>query len=109
MRERDSRSIVTKPQISWTEESSEKRNVIRFDESIYDLSLKQYQCPNNTLCQRDFISLAALLNHLECGSCGFTTFKEVHRLMMEKDDNGLEQWLERIVMFMASCRTRLDG
>ncbi|KAH8681285.1 hypothetical protein BX600DRAFT_17251 [Xylariales sp. PMI_506] len=38
-----------------------------------------YHCPNRLQCGKDFKSLAAVMNHLESESCGFTRFDNVQR------------------------------
>ncbi|KAI1645263.1 uncharacterized protein F4817DRAFT_344209 [Daldinia loculata] len=38
-----------------------------------------YHCPNRLSCGREFVSLAALMNHLESESCGYTRFENVQR------------------------------
>ena len=37
-----------------------------------------YHCPNRG-CGKDFTTLAAIINHLESESCGFTRFGNVQR------------------------------
>ena len=39
---------------------------------------KVYHCPNGR-CRREFVSLAALFNHLESESCRFVRFDQVQR------------------------------
>jgi hypothetical protein len=39
---------------------------------------KIYHCPSFT-CGKEFVTLAALFNHLESESCGFTKFMRVQR------------------------------
>ncbi|KAL7629034.1 hypothetical protein AAE478_000552 [Parahypoxylon ruwenzoriense] len=36
-----------------------------------------YHCPNRNICGRDFKTLAAVMNHLESESCGYTRFENV--------------------------------
>ncbi|KAK7910882.1 hypothetical protein PG985_013363 [Apiospora marii] len=38
-----------------------------------------YHCPNRGSCGKEFKSLAAIINHLESESCGFTRFEKVQR------------------------------
>ncbi|KAK6855822.1 hypothetical protein PG995_007973 [Apiospora arundinis] len=38
-----------------------------------------YHCPNRGGCGKEFKSLAAIINHLESESCGFTRFENVQR------------------------------
>ncbi|KAI0836912.1 hypothetical protein F5Y06DRAFT_304991 [Hypoxylon sp. FL0890] len=38
-----------------------------------------YHCPKRAGCGREFSSLAALMNHLESESCGYTKFENVQR------------------------------
>ncbi|KAI1654374.1 hypothetical protein F4813DRAFT_392880 [Daldinia decipiens] len=38
-----------------------------------------YHCPSRLFCGREFVSLAALMNHLESESCGYTRFENVQR------------------------------
>ncbi|KAI2464899.1 hypothetical protein F4781DRAFT_411154 [Annulohypoxylon bovei var. microspora] len=38
-----------------------------------------YHCPNRIVCGREFSTLAALMNHLESESCGYTKFENVQR------------------------------
>ncbi|KAK7954966.1 hypothetical protein PG996_015773 [Apiospora saccharicola] len=38
-----------------------------------------YHCPNRSGCGKEFKSLAAIINHLESESCGFTRFENVQR------------------------------
>ncbi|KAI0132015.1 hypothetical protein BJ170DRAFT_227397 [Xylariales sp. AK1849] len=38
-----------------------------------------YHCPNRHRCGKEFRSLAAVMNHLESESCGFTRFENVQR------------------------------
>ncbi|KAI1503082.1 hypothetical protein F5X99DRAFT_133938 [Biscogniauxia marginata] len=40
---------------------------------------KLYHCPNRGICSREFTSFAALMNHLESESCGYTRFEDVQR------------------------------
>ncbi|KAI1136434.1 hypothetical protein F5Y05DRAFT_415203 [Hypoxylon sp. FL0543] len=38
-----------------------------------------YHCPNRPKCGREFSTLAALMNHLESESCGYTKFENVQK------------------------------
>ena len=38
-----------------------------------------YHCPNNSRCEKQFKSLAAMFNHLESESCGFIEFGGVQK------------------------------
>jgi DNA-directed RNA polymerase subunit RPC12/RpoP len=40
-----------------------------------------YHCPNRGRCGKTFVSLAAMFNHLESESCGYTRFADVGRDM----------------------------
>jgi C2H2 type zinc-finger (2 copies) len=40
---------------------------------------KYYHCPNKRGCGKDFVTLAALFNHLESESCGFMRFENVNK------------------------------
>ncbi|KAI0114604.1 hypothetical protein F4776DRAFT_666750 [Hypoxylon sp. NC0597] len=40
-----------------------------------------YHCPKRSGCGREFSSLAALMNHLESESCGYTKFENVQRAL----------------------------
>ncbi|KAF7719456.1 Zinc finger C2H2 type domain-containing protein [Penicillium ucsense] len=46
-----------------------------------------YRCPNGTArCGREFVSLAALFNHLESESCGFMRFEKVVKVQRSLTD-----------------------
>ncbi|KAK8101672.1 hypothetical protein PG999_012046 [Apiospora kogelbergensis] len=38
-----------------------------------------YHCPNRITCDKEFKSLASIINHLESESCGFVRFEKVQR------------------------------
>jgi hypothetical protein len=41
---------------------------------------KAYHCPNSTAaCKKDFVTLAALFNHLESEACAFMRFEKVQQ------------------------------
>ncbi|KAI1345021.1 hypothetical protein F5Y15DRAFT_410705 [Xylariaceae sp. FL0016] len=47
-----------------------------------------YHCPKRNSCGREFTSLAALMNHLESETCGYTRFENVQRSIQSVIGSG---------------------
>jgi hypothetical protein len=98
IRARDTQGVITMKQLEWnsefvaTERSFNGYNYVCFIcrrefSTLVDLNKhlkspvhqqKLYHCPNRRGCGKEFVSLAAMFNHLESESCGFIRFGQVN-------------------------------
>ncbi|RAL04020.1 uncharacterized protein BO80DRAFT_486265 [Aspergillus ibericus CBS 121593] len=102
IRSRDTQGILTKKMLEWHEDDNGKYTATSraFNGKSWECYIchrkfntsaalsqhlnstvhkqKLYHCPNMTgRCGKEFVTLAALFNHLESESCGFTRFEKV--------------------------------
>lgn len=102
VRERDTQGLITNRQIEWHDAESARYEVSTMSHNGFNWECylchqefttqkgltqhvnsprhmqKAYKCPNvRGGCERHFVSLAALFNHLESERCGFMRFENV--------------------------------